>query len=202
MKHVLRGLIVFFLLFAATTSAYAYGESASFAGSTTMPPTCSNPAPAMVWPFSARAIGAGTVELTWGEVPNVSSWTVAYGTAPGTYIYGISQFGNSLSRSIQIGSLPSGVYYFAMRANNGCKPGPFSNEWRVVVGGGGGGRALLTSLGGGTGGTPGRIIATPTPTTRVQATPTPRPGAPTGTTAPSGGQSWWQQLLNFIFGKK
>lgn len=58
---------------------------------------------------------------------------MAYGVQPGKYIYGISNFGDSNSRSINIKSLPAGKYYFAVKANNGCMPGAFSNEWPVVM---------------------------------------------------------------------
>ena len=138
MKHFLRmlGIPIFFLFFALPVAYAAYGEAPTFAASSTSPPTCSNTAPKMVWPFWAKAAGSGKVDLTWGKIEDVTSWTVAYGIAPGTYIYGMSNFGNDTWRSLTVNELPRGTYYFVIRGNNGCKPGPFSNEWKVVVGGG------------------------------------------------------------------
>lgn len=138
MKHILRvlGVSVFVLFFALPVAYAAYGEAPTFAASSTSPPTCSNTAPKMVWPFWAKAVGNGKVELTWGKMNDVSSWTVAYGFAPHTYIWGQSNFGNDTWRSLTVNELPRGTYYFSIRGNNGCKPGPFSNEWKVVVGGG------------------------------------------------------------------
>lgn len=98
---------------------------------------CHNTAPAKAWLYSAKNIKTGEVELKWDKVDSASSWTVAYGNQPGKYIYGLSNFGDSNSRSVDIKSLPAGKYYFAVKANSGCMPGAFSNEWPVTVGGNG-----------------------------------------------------------------
>lgn len=204
MKHFVRFFIIVASFFIVTPLFAAYGgEPATFAGSTTGSPHCSNTAPKMVWPFWARAAGTNAIDLSWGAMPDTSSWTVAYGVASRTYIYGVSNFGNGNSRSYRIGSLPAGTYYVTIRANNGCMPGPFANEWRVVVGGGGSGTAFFGT-------------AAPTPTittlktttfTETRVSPTPKPTArvtPKTTVIPvvTGQQvSWWQRIVNFFSGK-
>ncbi len=116
------------ILSMAVGHVWAYGESAGLPGSTTLPPVCTTEAPKVAWPFSAKAMGSNTVRLSWGAAEKATSWTVAYGSSSKKYIYGLSNFGNSDSRSVDISSLPGGAYYFAIRANNGCMPGPFSPE--------------------------------------------------------------------------
>lgn len=199
MKRLLElvGISVF-LLFFALPFAYAYGEGPTFAGSTTGFPVCDKTAPKMVWPFTAKAAGNNAVELNWGKMDNVSSWTVAYGSAPGKYIYGISNFGNDSWRSLTVNDLPAGTYYFVVRGNNGCKPGPFSLEWQVPVGGGGGVARLASSR---------RTAVPPTytaPKKTQTITPTLKPTKP-GATVPAPAPkkvSWWQGILNFLTGKK
>lgn len=192
-----------FLLFFALPSAYAYGEGPTFAGSTTGFPVCDKTAPKMVWPFTAKAAGNNAVGLSWGKTDNVSSWTVAYGTAPGKYIYGVSGFGNDSWRSLTVNDLPAGTYYFVVRGNNGCKPGPFSNEWRVTVGGG---AARMASAGRTVRNVPSVKTVPPTYTGPKNQTVTPtlkptKPGATVPAPAPKK-VSWWQNILNFLTGKK
>ncbi len=201
MKHFILFFIVIASFFIVTPLFAAYGgEPATFAGSTTGAPYCSNAAPRMVWPFWARAAGANAIDLSWGEMQNTSSWTVAYGVASRTYIYGVSNFGNASSRSFRIGSLPAGTYYVTIRANNGCMPGPFANEWRVVVGGRSGtaffeeviptiATVRTTTF------SENRISPTPRPTARV----TPKTTVVPGSTGQQG--SWWQRFVNFFTGK-
>jgi len=200
MKVLLRGFIILFLLAAVAPSVFAYGEGPTFAGSTTGFPVCDKTAPKAVWPFWAKVVANGKVELTWGKMEDVSSWTVAYGVAPGTYIYGLSSFGNADWRSLTINDLPGGTYYFVIRGNNGCKPGPFSSEWKVVVGEGGSGFASSVF-------NPVNAAVPPVytnPATGKQVIPTVnpvKPGAVMPTPAPQK-ISWWQKIFNFIFGKK
>lgn len=202
MKLFVRFFIVVASFFIVTPLFAAYGEAPTFAGSTTGAPYCSNKAPKMVWPFWAKAAGTNAIDLSWGEMADTSSWTVAYGVSKGTYIYGVSNFGNASSRSLRIGSLPGGTYYVAMRANNGCMPGPFSNEWRVVVGGGTG-----TAFFGTAAPTPTITTLKTTTFTETRVSPTPKPTArvtPKTTVVPAvTGQQvpWWQRFLNFFKGK-
>lgn len=210
MKHLLRaasgyiGISALLLFFGLPAAYAAYGEAPTFAGSSTNAPFCGNTAPKVIWPFSAKAGAGGTVNLSWGKTENAGSWTVAYGVAPHTYIYGISNFGNGDSRSIQVKSLPGGTYYFAMRANNGCMPGPFSNEWKVVVGGGG-----LAFMGGQQSGLNVVPAASPQITPPVGGYTPPaggnqgvplNVGAPVVPSTPPAAPSFWQGILNFFSG--
>lgn len=191
-------IIFTFLLFLGLILTFAkpalagYGEAAPNEASA---PVCNAEKPSQPSLFSANVIASNAVELTWGAADRASSWTVAYGVESGKYIYGVSNFGNSSSRGIKIGSLPSGRYYFAVRANNGCMPGPFSNEKEASLGGGGGGTSqteeeTFTGSGGGQGlfptqvpGTFQRQTVSPTkaqqksiiPTIAPKVTPTPKP---------------------------
>lgn len=208
MKHFTRFFLIVASFFIVTPLFAAYGgEPATFAGSTTGAPHCSNSAPKMVWPFWARAAGANAIDLSWGEMADTSSWTVAYGVASRTYIYGVSNFGNASSRSLRIGSLPNGTYYVTIRANNGCMPGPFANEWRVTVGGGAAAYTGLISppvlpIGNTTTTTTtttmtGKgIIPTLRPTVKltpkITVPPVVTPGMPV---------SLWQKIINFFSGK-
>lgn len=199
-KGVIAAVSSGLLVFAFVSFVSAYGDSAAGA------PSCNSTAPKAPWLSSVKVVSSGTVELTWGGVDSASSWTVAYGVTSGKYIYGLSNFGNGSSRSVKIGSLPSGTYYFVVRANNGCAPGPFSAESRIGVGG--------------TGGTTGTVIATPTPvakTTTIKgtATPTPKSNYVPGKTTPTPKAivtptpkpvkvGFWQSIANFfanLFGK-
>lgn len=179
----LPGLLI--LLFITKTTAFGYGEARNVPASNEAisAPVCGNTVPSKPWLYSAKSLGNGVVELTWTKADNGNSWTVAYGVISGKYVYGISNFGNSESRSIKISHLPAGTYYFVVRANNGCMPGPFSNEQKVNVG------SLVARLVQKvTGGQP-----TPTPTVKQQGTqikPTPTVKTVRPTIVPSkGGQN-------------
>lgn len=212
MKHILLlwgsllAVSVLLFFFTLPDSYAAYGEAPTFAGSSTNAPSCGNTAPKTVWPFTATSMGNGTVDLTWGQMENVSSWTVGYGVAPGTYVYGISNFGNGDWRSLTVSDLPAGTYYFVIRGNNGCMPGPFSSEWKVVVGGGGssftGGQQSEFNVQafapqklvppGGTGYTP------PTNGNSLAGIPFPTPTPFTSST--TGTPPWWQWIVDFFMG--
>lgn len=192
----------FFVLVTKTVAAYSNDPSTAGA------PVCNNSAPKMPWPFSAKAAGKNAVDLTWGKMDGVSSWTVAYGVKSRTYIYGLSNYGNSETRSVRIGSLPAGRYYFVLRANNGCMPGPFSNELVVSVGGGGIVQTVLQAL------KPKTVVpqvtlapaVQPTPravTVQPEETPYVNPFVATPTPAPQAA-GWWQAITGFfkvLFGK-
>lgn len=102
-------------------------------------PSCNDQAPGGA-PTLVSAVASGTtVTLTWSPAPDpVSYYLVAYGTSPGNYIYGNSNVGGRDTRSYTVGGLnPDTTYYFAVKAVNGCTPGPFSNELSNTSGRGG-----------------------------------------------------------------
>jgi hypothetical protein len=112
----------------------AYGTN-TYLNDTTSVPVCNSSVPNKAWLYSVKAAGAGLVDLYWDKVDQATSWTISYGVKPGVYIYGATNIGNNGSRGVRVSLLPSGKYYFVVRANNSCMPGPFSNEWAVQVGG-------------------------------------------------------------------
>ncbi len=114
-----------------TSSTSSSGNSSSSSPSA---PSCNNIAPVAPSITSIKFSKRGVVNVNWNQVENASSWTIAYGLNSGEYIYGVSNFGDSNSRSINIGDLKTKKYYIALRANNGCQPGHFSPEWQVTVG--------------------------------------------------------------------
>ena len=127
-------LLVLTLLILATPVAAGYGESGDPAGAKA--PVCGSTKPAKPLLYYTEVVGGNGVKLVWDQNALASSWTVAYGVESGKYIYGVDRFGDNSSRSITISNLPNGTYYFVVRANNGCMPGPFSDEKVVRVGSG------------------------------------------------------------------
>ena len=68
-----------------------------------------------------------TAVLTWTAVSPATDYSISYGIAPGTYIYGVPSTGNTTT--FTVGGLVSGTnYYFVVRAVNGCTPGDPSTE--------------------------------------------------------------------------
>lgn len=189
--------------FTLTTKVDAYGLSPAGAS------TCNSLVPGTPSISSVKALGGGSVELSWNGTSNATSWTVAFGTQPGKYIYGAPGFGDGNTRSIKINSLQNKNYYFVLRANNSCMPGAFSQEKSILSSGTSSSKPIIfTTVGTGT---PAPVV-TPAPVTQAPAgltngflVPTPSPLVfPTATPAPQGETSFWQSILNFfngLFGK-
>lgn len=118
------------LMLSSASVVYAgYGE----AGSATF---CSNEKPSKPWLYAVTNSGRDQASLYVDKSDRANSWTVAYGVQSGRYIYGLTNFGRGDERIITVNHLPAGTYYFAIRGNNGCMPGPFSGEMSVRIGGG------------------------------------------------------------------
>lgn len=124
---------------------YGYGESSWLPGSTTNPPQGQNTnpepgKPQLYQPGSSLlplAVGNGQVRLNWVRSELATDYTIGYGIKSGQYIYGVSSTGNNTNFTIS--HLAPGVrYYFAVRATNGGRPGPWSKEWSFVAPGRGG----------------------------------------------------------------
>lgn len=179
-------------------------------GASSDEPDCEKTMPSVPWLYQAARKGVGSVDLVWHDASPVETWTVAYGTQSGKYLYGITEFGNSASRSVTINGLPSGTYYFVVRAQNGCAIGGFSNEKVVSVS---------------RGGAVGTVAFNPVPSSTPNPTPSPRLTPKGGSPAPSSsakvtppGQQpspsatpaplkvgFWQNIANFftrLFGGK
>ncbi|MBU1326825.1 hypothetical protein KKB64_00325 [Patescibacteria group bacterium] len=193
-------LFVLALIVAAKTTVMAgYGEAGN-------KPSCGDQKPGKPWLYAARVTGKNQVTLYWDKSDKASSWTVAYGVEAGKYIYGQDRFGYIGQRTTTINDLPAGQYYFVIRGNNGCMPGPFSDEQTAKVG------STVKTVMTGTGYTAPvqegvKLVPTPrgegktplTVPTGIKGTtpvfPTPAPTRPT----------FWQSFGNFfkgLFGKK
>lgn len=124
---------------------YGYGESdgRSDGRSSSPTPQCNGArpnAPIVYEPGNAllpRATGVGEVRLNWLRTQNASGYGVGIGLTPGNYIYGSPNIGDTTNFTVRF-LTPGRRYYFAVRANNGCTPGPWSREWLYVIGGGSG----------------------------------------------------------------
>lgn len=129
-KSIFLSAFIGIIALAFTSSVSAgYGEPG-------VAPVCGNDKPTAPYLTSITPSGANAAVLNFGVSDHANSWTVAYGWKPGAYIWGLQQFGTGDEKSLKIGHLPPGTYYFVIRGNNGCMPGPFSRELAVTVGGG------------------------------------------------------------------
>ena len=205
-RIILLFLSIFFL-FALSSRVLAYGEPGPASA-----PICTAVVPAKAWLYMIKTAGSNAVDLFWDKADRATNWTVAYGVQSGKYIYGVHNFGDSSSRGIRINLLPAGKYFFVVRANNGCMPGPFSDEKVITLGGvreGTGGSETTTFTGSGGGGqwlspTPipqtfkGQTVS-PTKAQQKYTTPTIAPYV-TPTPKPMGFfQRFWQGILR-LFG--
>lgn len=167
MKAAIKKLLVFSLIFGISLFVVVSLVRAGY-GEAGVASTCTAEKPEKPWLYYTESLGGGKVKLVWDKNARVSTWTVAYGTEAGKYIWGWNNFGYSEMRSVVINELPDGTYYFVVRANNGCMPGPFSNEQMVRVG-----RARTVQQ-----------LGTPPTVTYEEPTTTPGVGKPKATPTP------------------
>lgn len=189
---------------------FGYGDSPTFAGSTTEAPVCNKEQSDKVvlyepnHPLLPKATGPNEVRLNWLKVSNADKYTIAFGLSSGNYIYGFPDTGDT--DHFTVGDLvPGNTYYFVVRGVNGCMPGPWSMEWGVKIGGGTGFSTTLD--------TNSPLVTTPPNLFRLPAAgtspedlqPTPTPPTytppPFPTPTPLGFfQGLWHNFLG-IFGK-
>lgn len=198
---ILTGLSILFLTLSGTVLGYGEAKHESPSNAAKTAEVCDALAPGKPWLYKAKSIGKGVVELYWDKVDRATSWTVAYGPKSGKHPWGIVNFGNSESRSVKITHLPNGTFYFVVRANNNCMPGPFSNEQKVRLG------SIITNIVQQITGkqpTPGAQVTLPPQPTRVPTVKVspPKNGtqAPTLTPTPKKG-GFWQSITDFFSGK-
>ena len=114
-------------MFSISTGAImAYNEPSGWAA-----PECNSEKPQKAWLYKVKSLGQGKYQLFWDKADRATSWTIGYGISPGKYIYGLNDFGNDQSRNLIVNTFSNKKFYFAVKANNGCTPGEWSNEWKV-----------------------------------------------------------------------
>jgi len=194
-------LIIGSLILSATPAAAGYGSSPSGGGGQSNDaPVCNNSVPGKTRVVFVRKSGNSQIEIGWNGVDTASTWTIAYGKESGKYIYGMSNFGDGNSRSVKINMLPPGTYYAVVKANNGCMPGPFSDERKITVFNSGnvlGAKAVKTG---------GQVLgtkATPSKTPTATGTNTPTETVdPTPTQGESGESlNFFQRIIRFFTGR-
>ena len=191
----------------SSSSSSNSSSSTSTSSSSSTSNTCTNQAPGTPSVSSVRKTGGNEIEIDWNHVDRASSWTIAYGKQKDKRAYGISDFGNSESRSVKIGMLPMGVYYLVIKANNGCMPGSFSEERVITVSSSGAVLGATTTYTGGSVlgvGKSAAVTPSPIPTEAVSEiviaptiAPTVAPSQPAPSTPP---QSIFDKIFHFIFG--
>ena len=108
--------------------------------STSNPPAnnqCTDTPPASAPILNSITAGLNSVTLSWTEgLGPISYYLIAYGDQSGLYQYGNPNIGGQGTISYTINDLfPNQIYYFVVRAGNGCAPGPFSNELSTATSG-------------------------------------------------------------------
>ena len=161
-------------------------------GSAPGAPVCNNEKPGKPSLNSVIKSNKDEIEVSWGNANRATSWTIAYGKESGKYIYGMTNFGNSNSRSVNINMLPVGTYYFVVKDNMVFMPGYFSQEKKVVVSNNGNilGAKKIT--------TPSKNQTTPTIAPTATSTPTVEP---TATPTPTEKIGFFKSIWRFFFGK-
>ncbi|TRZ53790.1 hypothetical protein D4S03_01230 [bacterium] len=136
-KEIVVGALSVAMFTMSVTVAMAYGEPGPTAsgGTPKTAPVCTSEKPQKAWLYRVKSLGKGQYQLYWDKADKASSWSVGYGTQPGKYIYGITSFGNGSSRDLVVNTFSNKIFYFSVKANNGCMPGDWSNEWKVGTAG-------------------------------------------------------------------
>lgn len=125
-KIIVAAILVATSFVSSGDAVMAYNQPSGWAA-----PPCNSEQPAKAWLYRVKSLGKGKYQLFWDKSDKASSWTIGYGTEPGKYIYGLNNFGNSESRNLIVNTYSNRKFYFVIKANNGCMPGEWSNEWKV-----------------------------------------------------------------------
>ncbi len=96
------------------------------------PPQCTDPAPGpkapQIYAATSQSTSSILLHFTEGDGP-FDSYALQFGTKSGEYTYGASNIGGGGTKKYLVQLLSSNtVYYFRIRASNGCAIGPWSNE--------------------------------------------------------------------------
>ena len=90
---------------------------------------CSDEAPGSAPTLISATAGVNSVTLVWTEAKDpITYYLVAFGTNSAADQYGNPNVGGKGTNTYTISGLSGGtMYYFKVRAGNGCMPSPFSN---------------------------------------------------------------------------
>lgn len=118
----------------STSSSSSSGGSVLGSSTST---TCTDSKPAAPTLLVAQAL-SNSVLLTWSEGSGpLTYYLVAYGTSPGTPLYGNPNIGGPGTTSYLVEGLSGGTtYYFQVRSGNGCATGDFSGQLQATPTGG------------------------------------------------------------------
>ena len=121
-----------------TSTQSVGGTSIAVSGSTPTAPSCNDSKPGSAPTLLSSVGGLNSVALTWSEALDpVSYYLITYGTTPGAQMFGNPNIGGKGTTSFTVNNLSGGtIYYFKVRAGNGCAPGEFSNELSQTPSGG------------------------------------------------------------------
>lgn len=101
------------------------GSSSTVNNSQPTPCTASKPGTPSI--TSVQRTSGSTVQLTWTQASNATSYAISYGTSSGNYQYGVPSTGNVTTYTVG-GLDPNANYFFIVRAVNDCTPGDASSE--------------------------------------------------------------------------
>ena len=125
-KIIVSTILVAAMFIVSANAVMAYADPGPASA-----PVCNTEKPQKAWLYRVKSLGKGKYQLFWDKADKATSWTIGYGTEPGKYIYGIHNFGDEKSRNLIINTFSGKKMYFVVKANNGCMPGEWSNEWKV-----------------------------------------------------------------------
>ncbi|HLE49236.1 MAG TPA: right-handed parallel beta-helix repeat-containing protein [Patescibacteria group bacterium] len=95
------------------------------------PAPCNDSAPTSApWLYAATVKGKDAILLQFTQAKDpVSEYVVEYGEESGKYVYAMADIGGKGTTSYTVGYLqPNKIFYFRVRAGNGCATGLWSNE--------------------------------------------------------------------------
>ncbi len=128
---------------ATNTTLNGLGNVTFTSPSSTPTPTglvsyCSDATPGVPVITAATPLGNNQISLTWTDTNDpVSYYLLSYGNSSGNYIYGAPNIGSQGVTTYTVSNLAKNTtYYFAIKAENGCMSGSYSNEISTTTGGG------------------------------------------------------------------
>lgn len=125
--------------YAAThTSTSSTSSDSSSSLSAASASSCDDVRPGSAPTLISALGGVNSVTLTWNKALDpVTYYLVTYGLSAGSQQYGNPNVGGPDTTAYTIQGLSGGtIYYFKVRAGNGCAPGDFSNELAATPTGG------------------------------------------------------------------